>query len=318
MATMNAVRIHEYGGHEVLKYEEAPCPEVGEDEVLIRVIATTVNPFDWAARSGYLTSFYTYTFPHILGLDVAGVVEAVGSNVQGFSAGDAVYARAHPAKNGAYAGYIAVPASAAALKPDSLDFIQAAAVPHSAFSAWYALLDVAGLKAAQTVLIHAAAGGVGTFAVQLAKYHGARVIGTCSANNLDFLSDLGADEVIDYNDTRFEDVAQDVDVVLDLVGDMGDNTQTRSWGVLKPGGMLASLVQFPSPEAAAEHGVRSSFVNADACNGKYLTEIGALIDAGHLHPVVSTVLPLTEISQAHAQSESRHVRGKLVLQVGDS
>jgi NADPH:quinone reductase-like Zn-dependent oxidoreductase len=317
MATMNAVRIHEYGGHEVLIFEEAPCPEVGNDEVLIRVVATTVNPFDWAVRNGYLTGFYSYAFPLILGLDVSGVVEAVGSEVQDFTIGDAVYARSHPSKNGAYASYISLPASVVAMKPRSLDHFQSAAVPHAAFSAWQALIDVADLTAGQTVLIHGAAGGVGTFAVQLAKYRGAKVIGTCSANHLDFLLNLGADEVIDYNVTRFENVVRDVDVVLDLVGDINDNTQTRSWEILKPGGMLASLVQFPSPEATAEHNVQGSFVSADMCNGQKLTEIGALIDAGHLSPVVSTILQLTDIQQAHEQSESRHVRGKIVLQVGD-
>ncbi len=315
METMQAVRIHEYGGREVLSYEEAPCPEVAKDEVLIRVVATTVNPFDWAVRNGYVASYYSYAFPHILGLDVSGVIEAVGSEVQGFSIGDAVYARAHPSKNGAYASYISLPASAVAKKPRSLDYIHAAAAPHAAFSAWHALINVAKLSAGQTVLIHGAAGGVGTFAVQLAKLHGATVIGTCSAQNMDFLRGLGADEVIDYNATRFEDVVHDVDVVLDLVGDMGDNTQQRSWKVLKPGGMLASLVQFPSPEAAAEHHVQGSFVSADGCNGQILAEIGALIDAGQLTPVVSTILPLTDIRRAHEISEGRHVRGKIVLQV---
>lgn len=315
METMKAVRIHGYGGREALTYEDAPCPDVKEGEVLIRVAATTVNPFDWAARSGYVASYYTYTFPHILGLDVSGVVEATGEGVTEFSVGDEVYARAHPSKNGAYATYISLPASLVAKKPKSLDFIQAAAVPHAAYSAWFALFDLANLQAGQTVLIHAAAGGVGSFAVQLAKLRGAKVIGTSSAENLDFLRELGADEVIDYNATRFEDVVHDVDLVLDLVGDMGDSTQTRSWKVLKPGGMLVSLVQFPSPEAAAEHGVHSGFAGAEACDGKFLAEIGELIDSGKLHPVVTTVLPLSEIQKAHEQSEGRHLRGKIALQV---
>jgi len=315
MAMMKAVRIHKYGGRDVLVYEEAPLPEVAKDGVLVRVVATTVNPFDWAVRNGYVANYYTYTFPHILGLDVSGVVEAVGSEVKDFSIGDAVYARTHPSVNGAYASFTSLPASAVAKKPLSLDYIQAAAVPHAAFSAWQALINTAHLSTGQTVLIHGAAGGVGTFAVQIAKSLGAQVIGTCSAQNLEYLLSLGSDEVIDYNVTRFEEVVHDVDVVLDLVGDIGDNTQQRSWDVIKPGGKLVSLVQFPSQEAAAEHGVQGIFVSADACDGQTLTEIGALIDNGQLNPVVSTTLPLTDIKQAHEKSESRHVRGKIVLKV---
>ncbi len=312
---MKAVRIHEYGGRDMLHYEDAPCPEVGKDEVLIRLVATSVNPFDWAVRNGYVASYYSYSFPLILGLDVAGIIEGIGSEVQGFSIGDEVYARADPAKNGAYAAYIALPAVLVGKKPASLDLTQAAAVPHAAFSAWSALFGAAKLASGQTVLIHAAAGGVGTFAVQLAKWRGARVIGTGSAQNLDFLRTLGADEVIDHENSRFEDVVRDVDVVLDLVGDMPDNTQTRSWKVIKPGGILASLVQFPSPEAAAEHHVRGSFVSADECSGQWLDEFGALIDGGQISPVVSTVLPLEEVQLAHEKSEGRHVRGKIVMQV---
>lgn len=315
MESMKAVRIHAYGDREVLAYEDTPCPEYGPDEVLIRILATSVNPFDWAARNGYMTNYYPYDFPTVLGLDVAGVVEAVGSEVQAFEPGDEVYGRANPARNGAYAEYIAIPASQMAHKPQSIDHLQAAGVPHVAVSAWRALFDVADLKAGQTVLIHGAAGGVGSMAVQLAKIHGARVIGTASANNLEFLRSIGADEVIDYNATRFEDLVKDVDLVLDLVGDMGDNTQTRSWQVLKKGGLLASLVQYPSPETAAAHGVRGAMVTADECSTQLLTEIGRLIDAGQIQPVISTISPLEDVRQAHERSESRHVRGKIVLQV---
>ena len=317
MESMKAVSARSYGGQDVLEFEEAPCPEIGAGDVLIRIAATSVNPFDWAVRSGYLTDYYTYSFPLILGLDVSGVVEVVGSEVQGLQPGDAVYGRANPTTNGAYAEYISVPAVQVALKPQSLDFLQAAALPHVAISAWRALMDTARLAIGQTVLIHGAAGGVGSVAVQLAKYLGARVIATASSNNLDYLRSLGADEVIDYTATRFEDVVNDVDVVLDLIGDMGDNTQSRSWQVLKPGGILVSLVQFPSPETAAAHAVRGAFVTADVCDTQTLTEIGHLIEAGHIQPVASAVYSLADIRQAHAESESRHVRGKIVLQVAD-
>ncbi len=318
MATMKAVRIHQYGGREVLSYEDAPSPVFAKDEVLIRVTATSVNPFDWAVRNGYMTNYYNYPLPHILGLDVSGVVEAVGAEVKDISIGDGVFARANPAKNGAYASYISLPASAVARKPQTLDLLSSAAVPHAAASAWAALVDVAHLTAGQTVFILGAAGGVGTFAVQLAKHLGARVIGTCSAQNMEFLKSLGADQVIDYNAVRFEDVVHDVDIVIDLVGDMIDNSQQRSWKTIKPGGILASLVQFPSQEAAAEHHVRGSFVNVENCDGKFLAEISALIDGGHLYPVISATHMLTEIKLAHEQSENRHVRGKIVLQVAET
>lgn len=317
MDSMKAVRIHAYGGHEVLAYEDAPVPAIEPDEVLIRVAATSVNPFDWAVRNGYVAEYYAYTFPLILGLDVSGVVEEAGSMVRSLKPGDAVYTRAHPGKNGGYAEYIAVPASLVARKPQSLDHLQAASVPHVAVSAWRALFDTADLQAGQTVLIHGAAGGVGTMAVQLAKHQGARVIGTASANNLDYVKSLGADQVIDYNTTRFEDVVKDVDQVLDLVGDMGSGTLQRSWQVLKPGGMLASLVQFPSPETAAQHGVRSAMVAAEVCDTQTLEKIARLIDDGQLRTLVSSVYPLAEIVQAHSLSESRHLRGKIVLQVAN-
>jgi NADPH:quinone reductase-like Zn-dependent oxidoreductase len=226
-----------------------------------------------------------------------------------------VYTRAHPARNGAYAEYISVPAIQVAGKPQTLDFHQAAAVPHAAVSAWQGLIEAGKITSGQTVLIHGAAGGVGTTAVQLAKCRGAHVIGTSSDYNLDFLRSLGADEVIDYNATRFEEVVPKVDLVLDLVGDMGDNTLSRSWQVIKPGGALVSLVQFPSPEAAAAHGVKGVMVGAEICDSQTLNEIAGLIDNGQLKPILANVYPLSEIKKAHAQSETRHVRGKIILDV---
>jgi NADPH:quinone reductase-like Zn-dependent oxidoreductase len=317
MKSMKAVRIHAYGGRDVLAYEDAPMPEPGQDEVLVRVASSSVNPFDWAARSGYLAEYYPYSFPLTLGLDVTGVVESVGSTANGFKPGEAVYGRADPAKNGAYAEYISLPASQIAHKPRSLDLQQAGSVPHVAASAWRALVDTAGVSAGQTVLIQGAAGGVGSIAVQLAKLRGATVIGTASANHIEYVKGMGADQVIDHNATRFEEVVHGVDLVLDLVGDMGDGTQSRSWQVLKPGGLLASLAQFPSPATAAEHGVRSAFVSVDVVDTPLLTEIARLIDSGKLRVSVSSVHPLKDVSRAHEQSEGRHVRGKIALQVAD-
>lgn len=314
MTSMKAVRIHNYGGTDVLSLEDAPKPEAGEGQVLVRVHATTVNPFDCAARAGYVAGYYTYGFPHVLGLDVSGVVEAVGAGVTSFAPGDEVYARADPATNGAYAEYIALPVSEVATKPESLDHFEAAALPHAGLTTWRTLVEAANLSAGQRVLIHAAAGGVGSVAVQLAKWRGAEVWGTASENNHGFLRDLGADHTIDYNSTPFEEAVGDVDVVLDSVG--GD-TQERSWKVLRPGGVLVSIVQPPSEETAAAHGVRQFFVGAYPPAGGVLEEVASLVKTGQVKPVVSSIRPLADIAKVHELVEGRHVRGKIVLSVAD-
>lgn len=312
MVTMKAVRIHEYGGPEVLTYEDVPRPEPKDGEILVRIHAASVNPVDWIMRNGDLKDMIPH-LPIVLGWDFAGVVEQVGSGVSDLAPGDAVYANLGPSAGG-YAEYATLPASAAAHKPASLDFVAAASVPLVALTAWQSLFEVAGLSAGQTVLIHAAAGGVGSMAVQFAKAKGAHVIGTASAHNADFLRELGADEVIDYTATRFEDVVHDVDVVFDTIG--GD-TQQRSWGVLKKGGILASVVPPPpSEDAAREHGVRGQFLSSHP-SGAQLAEIAGLIDAGQVKPIVDKVLPLAEARQAHELSQSHHTRGKIVLRVGD-
>ena len=308
---MKAVRIHDYGGPDVLHYEEAPRPTAGPGEILIRVYATTVNPFDCAARAGYVHSYFNYTFPLIIGTDVAGVVEEVGEGVTDFSPGDSVYARVGVFRDGANAEYAVAFATDVAMKPQSLDYIHAAAIPHVTLTAWQALFELAQLTDGQTLLIHAAAGGVGHMATQLAKLHGARVVGTASLN-LDFLHEIGVDETINYATTAFEDVVKDADVVLDLVG---GETQQRSWKVLKPGGILISTVQAPSAETAAAHGVRQAMVDTAPPIGKTLTEIAKMVDRGLLKPHVSTILPLQDTRRAHEIIEARHTHGKLVLQV---
>ena len=306
---MKAVRIHTYGGTDVLVYEDAPRPMAGAGEVLIRVRATTVNPFDCAVRAGYTAAYFNHTLPLILGTDVSGIVEEVGAGVTNFAPGDPVYARAGVFRDGANAEYVAVSASDVAAKPHSLDHIHSAALPHVTLTAWQALVVAAQLAEGQTVLIHGAAGGVGHVAVQLAKVRGAKVIGTASVN-IDFLRELEVDEAIDYSTTSFEDVVSDVDVVLDL---MGGDTQQRSWSVLKPGGMLISTIQPPSEEIAAAHGVRQHFVSSTPPIGETLAEVAALVDRGEIKPVVSTVLPLQEIRKAHELIEGGHTRGKIVL-----
>ena len=311
MSQMKAVRIHAYGEPSVLAYESAPRPEPGDGEVLVRVNATTVNPFDCAVRAGYLASYFNHSLPLILGTDVAGVIEEVGPGANGFKPGDKVYGRGGVFRDGSYAEYVVLGASDVAAAPSSLDDHHAAALPHVTLTAWQALYVHAHLSEGQSVLVHGAAGGVGHIAVQLAKLRGAKVIGTASTN-LDFLEELGVDQAIDYSTTRFEDVVDKVDVVLDPIG--GD-TQERSWKVLQPGGMLVSIVQAPSEETAAAHDVRHAMVSEQPPIGETLTEVAELVDSGQLKPHVSTVLPLEEIAKAHEMVQGGHTRGKLVLQV---
>jgi len=309
---MKAVHIHDYGGLDVLHYEEdAPRPKPSAGEVLIHVHATTINPFDCAVRAGYMGQYFNYTFPLILGTDVAGVVEEIGEGVTDVSVGDVVYTRAGIYRDGAHAEYVLAIAADVVAKPEALDFIQAAALPHVTLTAWQGLIEYADLSEGQTVLIHAAAGGVGHVAVQLAKWRGAKVIGTASVN-FPFLEELGVDQAINYSTTAFEDVVKDVDVVLDL---LGGETQQRSWQVLKPGGMLLSTVQPPSQELASAHGVRQHMIGTAPPVRKVLTEASRMVADGQLKPHISTVLPLQDIRKAHEMIEGRHTRGKIVLQV---
>lgn len=311
--TMKAVRIHAYGGLDVLHYENVPIPKLQPDDILIQVRAAAVNPVDWKIREGYLQGVLKHQLPLTLGWDVSGEVVEVGPQATDFKIGDAVYVRPDIERDGGYAEYIAVKSSEAAYKPTTLDHTHAAAVPLAGLTAWQALVDAAQLQAGQTVLIHAAAGGVGSLAVQLAKAKGARVIATASSVNIGLVAELGADQFIDYTRTRFEEVVKEIDVVFDTIG--GD-TQKRSWQVLKAGGILVSVVSPPSKEIAAERGLRRAFVFIHA-DGRQLTAIGRLIDDGKMKPLIHTVLPLPDARQAHAISQGGHARGKIVLHVAD-
>ena len=308
---MKAVRFYEYGGPEVLKYEDAPRPEPAAGEVLVKVHAAAVNPVDWKVRAGYLKGFVNYQLPLIPGWDFSGVVEAAGSGVAAWKKGDEVYSRPDLSRNGAYAEYITVKATEVARKPKSLDHAKASSIPLAALTAWQALFDAGGLQAGQRVLIHAAAGGVGTFAVQFARWKGAHVIGTASERNHAFLKDLGAHETIDYGKVRFEDVVRDVDLVLDT---MAGETRDRSWKVIKKGGILVTILGQPSAEAAAKHAVRAAgvFVHPDQAE---LDQISGLVDAGKVKPVIESVLPLKEAKRAHEMNQTLHTRGKIVLRV---
>jgi NADPH:quinone reductase-like Zn-dependent oxidoreductase len=310
---MKAIRIHNHGGPEVLQYEEAPRPRLRSGEVLIRVHAAGVNPLDWKVRSGWFNGRVQLNLPLIPGWDVSGVVEEVGLSVSQFKKGDDVFAMADPTRDGAYADYIAVREAALALKPKSLYHVRAAAVPLSALAAWQSLFDLGQLQAGQRILIHGGTGGVGQFAVQLAKWKGAHVLATASTRNQELLRKLGADETIDYTTERFEDVASNIDVVLDTVG---GETQERSWRVLKKGGALISSVEPPSEEKATRFRVRGIMCSVQP-DGAQLSRIAKLIDSANLKPIIDRILPLSEAQRAHELSENGRARGKIVLRVKD-
>src|SRR5947207_7684555 len=304
--TMKAVQIHAYGGPEVLQHEDVPQPQPKANQILMRVHAAGVNPIDWKLREGFLSA----PLPMIMGIDFSGVVERVGSRATKYRPGDAVFGQVAE-ESGGYAEYAVAMESDVARKPEGLDHIRAAALPVAGLVPWQALFDTANLSAGQTVLIHGAAGGVGSFAVQFAKWKGARVLGTASGAHVEQVRQLGADEVIDYRKTKFEDVARDVDVVLDTIG---GETQERSWRVLKRGGVLASLVQLPSPEKATAHGVRGFFIRQKP-NGEQLALIAGLVVKGTVKVNVETVLPLPEARKAQELSKTGHSGGKIVLEV---
>ena len=308
---MKAIVIHQYGGPEALKYEDAPRPEPKDNQVLVKVIAAAVNPVDAMIRSGKYAKVFGTTLPLIPGYDIAGIVEKSGAKVTRFKPGDAIYA--YPMWGGGYAEYDVVDETETALKPKSINFAEAAAVPLAALTAWQALIDAAKLSAGQTVLIHGGSGGVGSFAIQIAKTRGAKVIATASTPNQEFLKQLGADVAVDYTKQKFEDVARDVDVVLDSVG---KDTLARSYGVVKKGGFIATLVARLDQAELDKHGIRGASISVKP-NGAQLAEIGKLIDEKKIKPIVSEVFPLTDAAKAQEQAATHHTRGKIVLKVAE-
>src|ERR1700737_1462222 len=310
--TMKAVVVHEYGGPEVLKYEDAPRPEPKENEVLVAVVGAGVNPVDALIRSGKYAKVFGTNLPLVPGYDIAGVVEKIGTKIAKLKVGDAVYA--YPMWGGGYAEYAVATEGEAALKPKSISFVEAAGVPLAALTAWQALIDVAKMDKGQTVLIHGGSGGVGSFAIQIAKARGAKVIATASTSNQDLLKQLGADVAIDYTKQKFEDVAKDVDVVLDSVG---KDTLARSYGVVKKGGFIASLVAKPDRAGRDKYGIRGAPISVKP-NASELAEITKLIDEKKIKPIVSQVLPLTDAVKAQEQAATHHTRGKIVLKIADA
>jgi NADPH:quinone reductase-like Zn-dependent oxidoreductase len=300
--SMKAVVAHDYGAADVLKYEDAPRPEPKENELLVRVIACGVNPADPLVISGRLAKEFGTHLPLIPGYDVAGLVDKKGDAVYGY----ALF-------GGGWAEYAVLGENEAALKPRSTSFIDAAAVPLAALTAWQSLIDTAKLSAGQTVLIHGGSGGVGSFAVQIAKAKGARVIATASTANQDLLKQLGADVPIDYTKTKFEEVAKDVDVVVDTVG---RDTLARSYPIVKKGGIVTTIVSRPDQAQLDKYGIRGNSVWSHP-DGNELAEITKLIEAGKIKPIVSQVFPLADAVKAAEQAETHHTRGKLVVKIAD-
>jgi len=310
---MKAVVAHEYGGPEMLKYEDAPVPEPKENEILVKVIAAGVNSFDGLLRSGKYAKIFKMQLPWIPGYDIAGTVEKVGGKVSKFKVGDPVYAFISIPSGGGYAEYALAKQNQVALKPAMISFAEAAGVPSVALTAWQALVDKANVQSGQTVLIHGASGGVGLFAIPIAKIRGAKVIATASTANQDFLKQLGADVAIDYKTQKFEEIAKDVDVVVDGVG---GETLARSYPIVKKRGVLVSLVGRVDQAQLDKHGIRGVSLEAET-NGEQLAEIGRLIDEKKIKVIVSETFPLADAAKAEAKADTGHARGKIVLKVAD-
>ncbi|VVN97517.1 NADP-dependent oxidoreductase [Pseudomonas fluorescens] len=305
---MKAVQYHEFGGPQVMQVEEVAAPGVANGEVLVRVKATSVNPVDWKVRSGAAAAIVQFPMPIIPGGDLAGVVEQVGTGVSGFKVGDEVFALV--GLMGASAELVAVDATKLAHKPSNLTFEEAASLPLVALTAWQGFFSEERDVAGKVVLIHNAAGGVGSVAVQIAKARGARVIATASAKNADFVRALGADEIVDFRTTPVSSRQQDVDVLMDLVG---DKAAVDLWSLVKPGGTVIRIAGGADAEALAQEGGLSIIKTRVRPNGEQLAQIAGLVAAGKVRPSVAEVLPWEQIAQAHELSKSGRVRGKVVL-----
>ena len=311
---MKAVRIHSRGGPEALVYEDAPVPKIGKGDALIKVHATAITPTEFTWNSTFTTSDGKDRLPVVPSFEVSGTVHEVASNVEDLSLGDDVHGLLDFWRDGAAAEYVAARAADLAPKPTSLDHVHAAAVPLSGLTAWQALFDHANVSAGDRVLIHGAAGGVGTWAVQFAHSRGAHVIGTASRTKHAFLRELGVDEVLDYTAVRFEDKIRDVDMVLDTVG---GETLERSWGILRRGGVLVTVAGDAPEEKATKYGVRGvSFLVQP--NRAQLTQISQLIDRGTVRPIVEVIYPLSRAREAYERGLLGHNLGKLVLQVSSN
>jgi NADPH:quinone reductase-like Zn-dependent oxidoreductase len=310
---MHAIRSRTRGGPETLRYEEAPKPRLRDGDALVKVHAAAITPTELTWNSTWTDDRGNDRRPIVPSFEVSGTVEQVASDGTDLKRGDPVYGLLNFWRDGAAAEYVAVRATDLAPKPKSLDHVQAAAVPLSGLTAWQALFDQAHLAGGDRVLIHGAAGGVGSFAVQFAHWRGAEVIATASKRQDAFLRDLGADKVLDYSSVRFEEAVRDVDAVLDTVG---GETLDRSWGVLRPDGILVTIAGDAPEDVAAKYGVRAASILVQP-NREQLVQIGRLIDAGTIRPIVAAAFPLPHAREAFTQGLAGHNRGKLVLRVVD-
>ncbi|HME88030.1 MAG TPA: NADP-dependent oxidoreductase [Chthoniobacterales bacterium] len=310
---MKAIVVNEFGGPDVLKYQDEPKPEPKDDEILVRVMAAAVNPVDAYVRQGMFAKRGLGDRPAIIGSDIAGVVEKTGAAARKFKPGDAVYSYLSVVRGGAYAEFALAKESETALKPRNINFEEAAAVPLAATTAWQALIDTAKIDKGQTVLIHGGSGGVGSFAVQIAKARGAKVFSTASTAHQNTLKQLGVDQAIDYTTTKFEDVVRDVDVVLNCVR---ADALGRSYGVVRKGGIIVSITGEPDQTECAKHSIRCSGLGANP-DAKVLEELTKLIEAGKIKPIVSQTYPLADAARAHQQIETHHTLGKIVLKVAN-
>jgi NADPH:quinone reductase-like Zn-dependent oxidoreductase len=314
---MKAIRLHQYGGLDCVLLEEIPVPQIALNEVLIRVEIASVNPLDVKLISGNMQAHFPLTLPYALGIDLAGTVAAVGALVPHWKAGDRVIARLEPApgvgrgfsRGGAFSEYAAVPVHHIARAPVGSLFDTSAGLPTAAGTAWQALFEAGGLRSGQKVLIHAGAGGVGSFAVQMAKNAGANVVATASPKNHDLVRSLGADQVIDYHVENFAKSLRDVDLVLDTIG---GETQNNSYNVLRPAGTLLTVVTPPDQEKAKEHNVTAAWVG-NTTNGARLGLLSNLCEEKAVRVVVDRIFPLVETKAALAYSAAGHAKGKILI-----
>jgi NADPH:quinone reductase-like Zn-dependent oxidoreductase len=304
---MKAVRIHEYGDAGTLRLEEAPRVSISDEEVLARVHSVGVNPVDWKIRQGYLKQAMQPAFPLTIGQDFAGEVVECGKDVKGFRPGDRVFGFAH----GAYAEYAAAPQSTVAAMPASMNFPTAAALPTAGCTALQIIRDIVAVRPGMTILIQGAAGGVGSFASQIAQNLGAKVIGTASGDDIDYLKTIGVHDIIDYQKERFEDRVHEVDAVVDLVG---GQTLTRSYAVVKKGGVLVTTVQPTDQSAASQAGIRAVQMMMKR-NAADLAELATLVEKGVVTPRMAQTMPLSAARQAQELSETGKAHGKLILKV---
>jgi NADPH:quinone reductase-like Zn-dependent oxidoreductase len=303
-----AVAYDAYGGPEVLKLRRIPAPPPAHGQVLVEVRAASMNPVDWKVRSGMLQKYFPVTFPTITGRDGAGEVIAAAADADASLVGTRVCFLAQRGA-GTWSQKIALQASLAVPIPSSMSYEQAASLPLAGVSAWVGLVQTADVKPGMRVLIHAAAGGVGSMAVQIARLRGATVIATCSQHNVDFVRALGAQEVFPYDQTAFEEHARDIDVVFDVIG--GD-VHRRSYAVLKRGGIIVALAAAPFEDQSARWGVKLATPQVSS-DPAALAEVVELVAAGALKPCVECVLPIADFAKAHQMSETGHARGKTVL-----